>query len=77
MNKQPVPKIVSFVPAPIYRDTNITFTLNGNYFQPGGRTTVNLTNISGYNITTTLSAVYTTAITGTAVIPADATPVRL
>ena len=73
MNKLPVPKITSFVPAPVYRDTTVTFILNGNYFQPGGRTTVNLTSGSGYNITTTLSAVYPTAITGTATIPPNAT----
>jgi PKD repeat protein len=74
VNTLPVPKITSFVPSPVYRDTTVTFILNGNYFQPGGRTTVNLTNSTGYNITTTLSAVYSTAITGTATIPPTATP---
>jgi C1A family cysteine protease len=70
----PVPVITTFLPATAYRGTNVTFTLNGLYFQTGGRSVVNLTNSTGYNITTTLSGVYPTTITGTVSIPADVVP---
>jgi PKD repeat protein len=68
----PPPGITSFIPATLYRDTTVAFTLQGTSFQTGGRTVVNLTNTTGYNITTTLSGVYPTTITGTVALPADA-----
>ncbi len=66
----PVPVITSISPATVYVGTVVPFTVQGNYFQNGGRTIVNLTNTSGYNITTTLSGVYPTIITGSVTLPA-------
>jgi uncharacterized protein YfaS (alpha-2-macroglobulin family) len=65
------PKITSFAPTLLNRDTTVTFTLNGDYFQSGGRTQVNLTAPGQQDIPTILTSVYTSRITGTAVIPAD------
>jgi hypothetical protein len=71
INKVPVPAVISITPATMYRNTTVAFTLQGTSFQTDGRTVVNLTNVSGYNITTTLSAVYPTLITGNVSLPDD------
>jgi ribosomal protein S9 len=68
----PAPKISSVVPASGFRGTTIAFTVNGDYFQPGERTTVILTRPGQSNIPATLNAVYPTRITGTIDIPAGA-----
>jgi hypothetical protein len=72
--KVPVPVITSFTPATMYRGTSATFTLQGTSFQMNQRTVVNLTNASGYNLTTTLSSVSPTLITGAISLPSDAVP---
>ncbi|MCX6692363.1 MAG: hypothetical protein NTW33_10055, partial [Methanoregula sp.] len=45
---------------------------NGDYFQRGGRTSVNFTRTGENNITTTLTMVDQTWITGTVVLPPTA-----
>jgi hypothetical protein len=69
VSRYPAPLVSAATPTMMFRGTTASFTLTGNYFQTGGRTMVNLTNSSGYNITTTLTEVYPTTITGTVTIP--------
>jgi hypothetical protein len=74
VSKVPAPVISTVAPTAMYRGTTVSFTVNGNYFQPGGNTVMNLTNASGYNLTTTLSQVYPTWISGSVTIPDEAVP---
>ena len=55
----------------MHRANRLSFIINGNNFQAGGRTTVNLTDPAGNNVTATLSAVYQSAITGSVTIPSS------
>ena len=73
VNKLPVPAITSFTPSTAYRGTPVSFVINGNNFQPGGLTTVNLTKAGQTDIQTTLTSVFPTQITGTVTIPSDNT----
>jgi hypothetical protein len=63
------PTVSSVTPPIMYQGTTAAFIILNSNFQNGGRTTVNLTNTSGYNITATLSGIYPSAITGTVEIP--------
>jgi hypothetical protein len=72
--KNPVPVVTAFSPSPLYRGTTVSFTVTGNYFQTGGLTTMNLTNASGSTITTTLTKVFPTSITGTTTLPENMVP---
>ncbi len=74
VSKMPAPVISTIAPTAMYRGTTVSFTVNGNYFQPGGNTVMNLTNSSGYNITATLSSVYPTSISGTVTLPDEVKP---
>jgi len=65
----PVPTITSFTPATGYRGTTVTFVINGNNFEPGGRTFVNLTKVNQTNVQTTLTSVFSSQITGTVTLP--------
>ena len=62
------PEITSFTPLTGYRGTNVSYIVNGNYFQSGGRTTVNLSQPGANEIQTTLTAVYSSRIYGTMTI---------
>jgi parallel beta-helix repeat protein len=73
VNTLPVPSITSFTPSTAYRGTPVSFIVNGNYFQPGGLTTVNLTKAGQTDIQTTLTSVFSSQITGTVTIPAGNT----
>jgi len=73
VNKMLPPTITSFTPATGYRGTTVSFIVNGKYFQPGGRTTVNLSQPGAPEIQTTLSSVYSSQIYGTVSIPEGAT----
>jgi hypothetical protein len=70
----PLPKITSFSPSPIYSDTTVAFSLRGSYFEPAGRTTVSLTNATGYTIVAIPDAVYQNAVIGTVTIPSGIVP---
>jgi hypothetical protein len=72
VQKLPAPKITSFVPASGFRGTTISFTVTGDYFQPGERTSVRINKPGQPDIPTNLTSVYPTQITGTAIIPAGA-----
>ena len=65
----PIPSIISFTPSTAYQNTMVSFVITGNYFEPGGLTTVNLTKSGQSNIQTTLTSVYSSSITGTVTIP--------
>ncbi|MDD4136551.1 MAG: hypothetical protein PHT99_01475, partial [Methanoregula sp.] len=66
------PAITSFTPAMGYRGTTVSYIVDGKYFQPGGRTSVNLSQPGAPEIQTTLSSVYSSRIYGTVTIPEDA-----
>ena len=68
----PPPTVSTIYPSTIYRGTTVAFMVKGSNFQTGGRTIVLLTNTSGYNITTTLTSVYGTQISGTTTVPDNA-----
>jgi hypothetical protein len=72
VNKVLPPAITTFAPATGYRGTTVSYIVNGNYFQPGGRTTVNLSQPGADEIQTTISSVYSSRIYGTVTIPSDA-----
>jgi GH18 family chitinase/PKD repeat protein len=69
VTKLPVPAITAFSPSTAYQNTTVSFILTGNYFEPGGLTTVNLTKPGQPDIPTTLTSVYSSSITGTVAIP--------
>jgi hypothetical protein len=69
----PKPIIGTFSPSTAYRGTTVTFVINGNNFQPGGRTAVNLSKAGQAEIQTTQASVYSSQITGTVTLPAGDT----
>ena len=71
IGKNPAPAITAVTPASGYRGTAISFVIDGSNFQPGGRTTANLTRAGQSEIPITLSAVYKNRIIGTVLPPAD------
>ena len=73
VSKLPVPSITTFTPSTAYQNMNVSFVITGNYFEPGGITTVNLTKPGQTDIPTTLTSVYPSSITGTVAIPAGNT----
>ncbi len=73
MGKLPVPSVTSFTPATVYRGTTVSFVINGNYFQPGGLTSVNISPPGEREIRATLTSVYPSQITGTMTIPSGNT----
>jgi uncharacterized delta-60 repeat protein len=73
VSKLPVPSITTFTPSIGYQNTIVSFIITGNYFEPGGLTTVNLTKSGQTDIPTTLTSVYTSSITGTVYIPIGST----
>ena len=72
LSKVPPPMIMSFSPAAGYRGTTVSWIANGNYFQTGGRTTVNLSQAGAAALQTTITSVYSSRIYGTVIIPSDA-----
>ena len=71
VNKVLPPTITSLRPPAGYRNTTVAFILTGANFQPGGRTQVFFTNITGGIILETeLKVVYPTQISGRVEIPA-------
>jgi len=66
------PTISAFTPATGYRGTTVSYTVDGKYFQPGGRTSVNLSLPGAPEIQTSIAAVYSSRIYGTVTIPAGA-----
>jgi outer membrane protein assembly factor BamB len=70
LNSLPPPVITTLLPVKGYRGTEVSFIIEGNSLQSGGRTVVNFTRTAGTsNMTTTLTSVYPTRITGNVVIP--------
>ncbi|MCX6693372.1 MAG: PKD domain-containing protein [Methanomicrobiales archaeon] len=69
----PKPTVATISPAFGYRNTTVSFTLTGTSFKPGA-TVVNFTNSTypGGNLTTTISSVTATKITGNVIIPYNA-----
>ncbi|MCX6693074.1 MAG: hypothetical protein NT074_00745, partial [Methanomicrobiales archaeon] len=72
-NKVPAPVVSSVAPATGYKNTTVAFTLTGTYFKPGA-TVVNFTNSTypGGNLTTVISLVTATKVTGNVTFPAVA-----
>ncbi len=71
----PAPAITSFTPVTGYKNTTVSFTLNGNNFQiAGGYTNITLVNeYTSEMVYGAVSSATSTTITGTFVVPAGST----